>query len=174
MNLFLYTMSHFLSKLLRKLYLVTHWEWAWLFCTGENSQHGSAAYLPRGRCMVILCSLCAVYRSFCASSIKLCTPGCSTVLSWLHLQVRSKRTQIHMLLFFHKDETIMHLPHDMQQSMHYTATFKTRSQHLCTGCSNGQHWDQYSIWNNYVGQANLVQCIGCVPTCAQKAFNFEL
>ena len=120
MNLFLYTMSHFLSKLLRKLYLVTHWEWAWLFCTGENSQHGSAAYLPRGRCMVVLCSLCAVYHSFCASSIKLRIPGCSTVLSWLHLQVQSKRTQIHMLLFFHKDETIMHLPHDMQQSMHYS------------------------------------------------------
>ena len=50
--------------------------------------------------------------------IKLCTPGCPAVLAWLHLQVQSKHVQTHMVLFFHKDETTMHLSHDMHIMLH--------------------------------------------------------
>ena len=47
-------------------------------------------------------------------------PGCPGVLALQCLQVQSNRVQVHMLLFFHKDETTMHLPNDMQQPMGHT------------------------------------------------------
>ena len=98
MNFIPYTMPHFLSQLLR---LATHWEWAWLFCTGEHSQHRSAAQLPwlHGHFAFLCVHTCTDYLSFCASCIKLYTPGCPAVLAWLRLQVLSMYTQIHVLLF---------------------------------------------------------------------------
>ena len=126
------SMPHFFSELLQKYCLATHWEWTWLFCTGERSQNGSAAYVATtgkgARSFVCLC-VCTVYLSFCASGFKLCTPGCPAVLAWLHLQVQSKHVQIHMLLLFHKDETTTHFP-TIRSNPCATATFKAESQHL--------------------------------------------
>ena len=127
------------------------------------------SYHAWGRCMVVL-RLCAVYPSFCASGIKLCTPGCPAVLAWLHLQVWSKRTQIHLLVLLHKDETTTHLPHDMQQSMCYSCV-KSRKPAV-TGHSNGQHQDQCSKWSRHettflCQRTDLVPCITCSYTCTK-------
>ena len=89
----------------------------------------------------------------CASGIKLCMPGYPAVLAWLCLQVWSKCAQIHVLLFFHKDETTMHLPHNIRQSMHYSYVQSWKP--AVTGCSNSQHRDQYSRWRHgttFLGQ----------------------
>ena len=123
-------------------------------------------------------SLCAVYPSFCVSGFKLCTPGCPVVLAWLPLQVWSKHTHIHihLLVFLHKDETSTHLPHDMQQSICYS--YAQSRKPTVTGRLNAQHQDQYSKWRHGTTfscqRTDLVPCIICVPTPAQKAFNFEL
>ena len=44
-DLCVYTMLHFLSKLLRQLCVPshTHREWVWSYCTGEHNKHGSVA-----------------------------------------------------------------------------------------------------------------------------------
>jgi len=48
--------------------------------------------------------------------------------------------KIHVVLFFHNDETTTHLPHIMQQSMHYS--YIESQKPAVTSCSNDQHWDQ--------------------------------
>ena len=62
--------------------------------------------------------VCTVYVPFCASGIKLCTPD--ALQYWLdYIYKCEANTQIHVLMFFHKDETTTHLPRNMQQSMRY-------------------------------------------------------
>ena len=46
----------------------------------------------RGR-LAFLC-VHAVYLSFCASSIKFCTPGCPALLAWVRLRSRSARATV--------------------------------------------------------------------------------
>ena len=53
---------------------------------------------------------------------------------------------IHVLLFFHKDETTTHLPHDIQQSMRYS--YVQSHKPAVTGHSNSQYRDQYSKWRH--------------------------
>ena len=90
----------------------------------------------------------------------------------LHLQVQSKRTQIHMLLFFHKDETTTHLTHDMQPSMCYSCV--QHQKPAVTGHSNVQHLDQYSRQRHVATfQGHLVCHVSHVPTHAQKGFNLN-
>ena len=72
--------------------------------------------------MVIFISLCTVYLSFCASGIKLPTPGCSAALC---LQVCSKHMQINVLQFFHKNKQPCSFP-----TIYSNPTFKTRSQQI--------------------------------------------
>ena len=94
--------------------------------------------------------------------------GALACLVWLLLQVQSKHAQIPML-FFSQGR------HNMQQSMHCSYI---QSQKLAvTGHLNGQHRDQYSRWRHkttFFRLVDLVPCITCVPTHAQKALNFEL
>lgn len=47
MNLFPHTMLHFLSKLLWKLSLATHWEWMLSFYAGEQTQICSVATMGK-------------------------------------------------------------------------------------------------------------------------------
>jgi len=79
MNLFVYTMLHFLSKLLWQLCVPshTHREWVWSYCTGKHNQHGS--YNGEHVWSFWFFSMCVVYH------LKLCTSGCPAVLPWLHL-----------------------------------------------------------------------------------------
>ena len=127
------SMPHFFSELLQKYCLATHWEWTWLFCTGERSQNGSAAYVATtgkgARSFVCLC-VCTVYVPFCASGFKLCTPGCPAVLAWLHCKCKASARKSTCFCFF----TRMKQLHTSQQSAATgpcaTATFKAESQHL--------------------------------------------
>ena len=77
------------------------------------------------------------------------------------------------MLFFHKDETTMHLPHDLQQSMSYSYIYVQSQKPPVTGRSSAQHRDQYTR-NNFFRLVDLVSCIACVPTRVQKALNFDL
>ena len=76
----------------------------WSFCVvhGEHIANTDLLHSFHGEGAWSFCILCLhiVHHSFCASGIKMCTPGCPAVVTWLHLQVWSKYAQIHMLLFF--------------------------------------------------------------------------
>ena len=60
-------------------------------------------------------------------------------------------------MFFHKHARTLHLPHNMQQSMHYSYVLSRKP--AVTGRSNGHHQDQYSrqrhgdtfsgLWTSY-------------------------
>ena len=120
---------------------------------------------------VFLCVRSA-HLSFCASGIKLYTSEYPALLALLCYQMQSKCLQIHMMLFFHKDETIMHLSHDLQQSMGYSYMHVQSRKPAVTGRSSGQHRDQYTR-NNFFRLVDLVSCIAYVPTRVQKALNFS-
>ena len=95
----------------------------------------------------------------------------AAVLAWLRLQVRSKRTQIHVLLFIPKDETTTHLLHNMQQTMRYSYVHNWKP--AVTGRSNGQHWDQNIRWRHGT-TFPVSRLVPCVSTHVQKAFRFDL
>ena len=67
-------------------------------------------------------------------------------------------------------QTIKHLSHDIQQSMCYSY-FQNRKPAV-TDHSNSQYWGRYSRWRH--GTSFWAWPLPCVPTHAQKAFNFEL
>ena len=173
MNLFLCTMPHFFSKLLWKLCQRKHWELAWLFCTGEHTQ------LPRiccvatwKRCVVVLRFFVYVQFFFYFVLLALNCAHLGKLQYWLGCTCKreaSKHTQIHMLLFFHKDETTTHLPYDMQQSMCYT--FKAGSQQLLA--IQVANTKQIKIWSNIFRPADLMSCITRVPMHAPRAINFK-
>ena len=104
-------------------------------------------------------------------------PRCPIVLAWLRLQLRSKRVQIHMLQFVHKDETTHTFP-SICSNPCATATFKAGSQQLLAVrmVNNGTSDSRWRHGINVFGPVDLVSCIVCVPTHvhAQKALNFEL
>ena len=99
-------------------------------------------------------------------------PEYPAVLAWLPLLVRSKRVQICVLLFPHKDETTMHAPSPtICSNPRATATFNAGTQQLLavrmeTSTVEGDT-EQYI-------QADLVSCIVCVPMHVPKAFNFQM
>ena len=66
--------------------------------------------------------------------VKLCMPGCPAALAGLCLQVRADPRAT---VFFHKDKTTTHLPHNMQQSMRYS--YIQSRKPAVSGYSNGQH-----------------------------------
>ena len=145
----------FLRELLWKLCLTTHREWAWLFCTSE---HIANMDLLKSCHRKGVWSFCIVHTFFLAS-----VPA---ILAWLRLQVWSKHTQINMQLFIHKDKSTTHLPHNMQQSIHYNCILSQKP--AATGHSDGQHRDQYSRLRHgatFSSQQTL-SCITCAPTHA--------
>ena len=126
-------MADFLNKLLWILCLATHWEWVWLFCVVVNIANMDLLHSFHGEDVWSFCIPClrTVYLSFRASGIKMCTPGYPAVVACLCLQVWSKYvcTNPHATVFYFKNKTTTHLPHDMQQSC-TMATFKCGSQQL--------------------------------------------
>ena len=103
--------------------------------------HGRFAFLYVHFLSFILCSFCA------------CLVVCPAALAWLLWQVRSKHVQIHVLLFFHKDETTTHLPHNMRQSMRYS--YIQNWKPALTVYSNGEHLDQWRHRTTFFGQRTL-------------------
>ena len=93
----------------------------------------------------------------------------STVLAWLCLQVRSKRMQIHVLLFSCKDKPTMHFPHNMQQSIRYS--YVQIWKPAVTSYSTGQHWDQYSRWRHETPLGQQTSYHGCMYSYACPMFS---
>ena len=171
-------MAHFLNKLLWILCLATHWEWVWLFCVMVNIANMDLLHSFHGEGAWSFCIPClrTVHLSFHASGIKMCTPGYPAVVACLCLQVWSKYAQIHMLLyffFFYKNETTTHLPHDMQQSC-AMATFKCGSQQLLAiwMADTGTSTVDGDTEHPRASRPRIMNA--CVPTHAEKAFNFKL
>ena len=70
-------------------------------------------------------------------------------------------------------KTTTHLPHNMQQSIHYNCVQSRKPGVI--GRLNGQHWTSTvdKAQSNFFRPADLVSCMSCVSTHAQKAFKFE-
>ena len=69
-------------------------------------------------------------------------------------------TDPHCIIFFYKEETTMHLPHDMQQSMYYSYV---QSQKPAV---TSHHWDQYSRWRHgtrFLGQQISYRALHVFP-----------
>ena len=116
-----------------------------------------ASYHGEGVCVVVLCFFVCKY-SLC---FILCF-GHWIVHAWVPCSsglANAKQPHENPRTVFYKDETTAHLPHDVQQSMHYSYVQSWKA--AVTGCSNGQHWDQTtSTVKLFWASAN--------------AFNFEL
>ena len=169
-------MAHFLYKLLWILCLATHWKWVWLFCVVVNIANMDLLHSFHGEGAWSFCVPClrTVYLSFRASGIKMCTPGYPAVVACLCLQVWSKYAQIHMLLlFFFKNETTTHLPHDVQQSC-AMATFKCGSQQLLAIWMADTGTSTVDGDTEHLRASRPRIMNACVPTHVAKAFSFKL
>jgi len=82
---------------------------------------------------------------------------------WLGYICKCKASaQIHVLLFFHKDVTTTHLPHDI--SIHALQLYSKPRL-------NGQHLDQYSRWRhgtNSSGQQTYTMHHMCSYACSKS------
>ena len=146
-----YTILHFLSELLHSHtpgmgVVVLYW-WTQLY--------------PMGKVRVTL-------QFF---MYKFCMPGFPAVLAWLHRQVRNKCAHKSTCYCFSQElnDHLMHLFHDVPQSMGYSYVQNRKSS--VTGCSNGQHRDQYSRWRHRItfrGQRTLYRSSNVSYTCTKR------
>ena len=108
-----------------------------------------------------------VYLPFCASGIKLCTPGCPAVLSWLGYisQCKASVCKFTCYCFLTRTKQTRIFPTICSNSMRYS--YVQSQKHRVTGRSNGQHQDQYSRWRHgmFSGQQSLYHASHVFYSC---------